>query len=108
MLTTTRPLLEITVRRNRGVREILVSGELDTASGADLLAAAADAVADGPDVVDFDLSGVSFVDTAGWRSVHEARQLIVDAGGTPRIAALSPAVEQLVRRWIVIGRPAAA
>jgi anti-anti-sigma factor len=108
MLTTTRSLLDITVRRTRGAWQILVAGELDAASGADLQGATADVIAAAPEVVDIDLTGVTFVDTAGWRSVHEARQQIIDAGGMPRIVAMSPAVEQLVRRWIVIGRPAAA
>lgn len=103
MLATTPPLLDITVRRSGLGSEILVAGELDAASGRELVTATA-SVAAQPGPVDLDLSGVTFADTAGWRSVHEARQQVIDAGGTSRVTAMSPAVEHLVRQWVLVGR----
>jgi anti-anti-sigma factor len=108
MPATTLRLLDITVKRDGAVWEIRVAGELDTASGAELVSTIAAVVGATPGVVDIDLSDVTFADTAGWRAVHEARQLIIDSGGTPRVVAMSPAVERLIRQWVVVGGSAAA
>jgi anti-anti-sigma regulatory factor len=97
MLTTTRPLLDIIVRRSPSVLQILVTGELDTASGAELLTATASAVSIGAGPVEIDLTGVTFADTAGWRAVLVACRQLGDTGATTTVTT-GPAVEYLVGR----------
>jgi anti-anti-sigma factor len=98
MLPTTQPLLEITVQHGPAASQILVTGELDTASGGELVAAAASIVATDPGQVDIDLSGVTFADTAGWRAVQAACRRVTDTGGTASVVATSRAVDYLVSK----------
>jgi anti-anti-sigma regulatory factor len=97
MLATTRPLLDITVRRSPAVSRILVTGELDTASAGELVTAAAAAVTVAPGHVEIDLTGVTFADTAGWRAVLVACQQVDDTGRTATVTT-GPAVDYLVGR----------
>jgi anti-anti-sigma factor len=98
MLPTTQPLLDITVWRLPAASHILVAGELDTATGGELVAAAASVAAAEPVHVDIDLSGVTFTDTAGWRAVQAACRQVTDTGGTASVMAMSPAVAYLVTK----------
>ena len=98
MLPTNRPLLDITVRHLPAVSLLSVAGELDTATGGELVAAAASVAAADPVHVDIDLSGVTFTDTAGWRAIQSACRQVTDTGGTASVVAMSPAVTYLVAK----------
>jgi anti-anti-sigma factor len=93
MPATTRSLLHIVVRRSPAASQIQVTGELDTASGGELVRATAAAAT--PDHIDIDLTGVTFADTAGWRALQAACRKVHDRGGTVTVTT-SPAVDYLL------------
>jgi anti-anti-sigma factor len=75
---------------------MLVGGELDLRSGEDLVRAADVLAAAGVAHVDLDLGDVSFLDTAGWHAVAEARRRVKGAGVICELVRTSPAVDRLI------------
>lgn len=74
---------------------VFLCGELDVSSGEELkyLAEAISAASQEP--VDFDLSGVSFTDIAGWRGICSATRLLNASGTAARIINPSAAVRKV-------------
>jgi anti-anti-sigma factor len=104
MLAPTRQLLDITVVCSGSRRRIILGGELDLDSGRALVDVAVVLAAAGVAGVDIDLTEVSFIDTAGWEAVGEARRRIAAGGGASTVVAVSPAV---TRFWELAGHPGA-
>jgi anti-anti-sigma regulatory factor len=73
---------------------VKVNGELDLATGQILVADARDLVCQGKSV-DFDLSGITFADSAGWAGVRGAARVLEEAGLVARIVNPSPPVRKL-------------
>jgi anti-anti-sigma factor len=87
--------LQVTVCWSAGWT-IYLSGELDGAGAAQLARVGA-ALADARiAAADFDLSGVTFVDTAGWAVLCEAMALVEESGAVVRARNPSPSVRRLV------------
>jgi anti-anti-sigma factor len=97
MRTASRSPLDLTVVCIGARWRVLVRGELDLRSGAELLGVADVLAAARVSRVDLDLTGVTFVDTAGWHSVVAAQQRIEQSGAVAEVSRRSPAVERLVR-----------
>lgn len=74
---------------------LLVSGDLDLSGEQELLEHAARLLGGG-EVVDVDLSAVSFIDSSGLGALVRARHLAVDAGRRLRLTAASPQVVRLL------------
>lgn len=76
---------------------IEVEGELDLASAPRLREGLVQALATHDGIaLELDLSGVDFVDCAGWRPVIDAAGALRESGGRVAIVATSPPVERLV------------
>ena len=73
-----------------------IAGSVDIDGGSQLIQVAGVLAERRVAAVDFDLIGVSFVDTAGWHSVQEARRMLDDAGVRTRIRGSGPAVDRLL------------
>jgi anti-anti-sigma factor len=75
---------------------VYLSGELDAATGPELEIVAS-ALADARiAAVDFDLSEVTFVDTAGWTCLTAAMCTIEASGAVPRLRNVHPSVRRLM------------
>lgn len=74
---------------------VAVSGEVDQATVTEI-DAAVDRVA-GPGTVALDLSGVTFMDSAGLRTAVQAMRAQQGAGGTLVVRHPSPMVDRLLR-----------
>lgn len=74
---------------------VLLCGELDARSRGALESLATAISATGCEAVDFDLSGVTFTDIAGWRSVCTAARSLNASGTTARIVNPSREVRRL-------------
>jgi anti-anti-sigma factor len=75
---------------------VYLSGELDAATGPELEVVAS-ALADARiAAVDFDLSEVTFVDTAGWTCLTAAMCTIEASGAVPRLRNVHPSVHRLM------------
>jgi anti-anti-sigma factor len=84
-------------RRDRG-RGLRLEGEFDVANAPELAAAICDLAAkDGP--VDVDMSGVTFMDTAGLHALVEGARSL---DGDPRIVVVDPP-SRVVRLMDLIG-----
>jgi anti-anti-sigma factor len=84
---------QMTVSR-KDVWTVSLAGELDASAGV-ALRSFASLLATSPSRVDFDLSGVQFIDTAGWASVCAARAALEAAGVKGRIVSPSRSVRHL-------------
>ncbi|WP_306327438.1 STAS domain-containing protein [Streptomyces venezuelae] len=77
---------------------LLVSGEIDAATGSALLRALTDALRAHPGGVALDLSAVTFCDCAGLRSLLAARYQHLDLGRRPlRVVAAGPRMTRLLQ-----------
>lgn len=73
---------------------VSLSGEIDAAARSELLSLAA-LLSEFGGGVDFDLGGVSFIDTAGWASVRAASEVAQASGGSARIINPSSTVRHV-------------
>jgi anti-anti-sigma factor len=73
---------------------VALSGEIDAAARAELLSLVATLATRRGDI-DFDLSGVRFIDTAGWACVRAASNAATTSGKSARIVNPSPTVRHL-------------
>ncbi len=86
------PFSTIVTRTDRWI--IALSGEIDAASRAELLSLVA-LLSQRKGDIDLDLSGVRFIDTAGWASVQAAAGAAEASGSAARIINPSPSVRHL-------------
>ena len=96
MPTSTTPLVHIAVATSGTTSEVVVGGELDLWSGRELRDVAAALASCRPPIVEVDLAGVSFVDTAGWQALGSSLDLLVESGSVAAVVRRSPAVDRLV------------
>jgi anti-sigma B factor antagonist len=85
--------LQIAVSEAAGeipVSVLTVSGDLDSKSYAALESRAAELIAAGKDRLVLDLSGISFMGSAGLRAMHGIVNRLKNAGGSGRLALLKP------------------
>lgn len=87
-------VLAIDEQEVEGVRTLTVRGELDLATGPQLLAHV-NAKAPGVTVV-LDLTEVQFIDSTGLRSLLSAKAEVERQGGQFRIEGMSPAARRLL------------
>ncbi|MGH9095001.1 MAG: STAS domain-containing protein [Acidimicrobiales bacterium] len=73
-----------------------VAGSVDLDGGSQLAAAAAILANREVVSVDFDLLGVTFIDSSGWQCVQQARAILEEAGVRSRIRGAGPAVDRLL------------
>lgn len=73
---------------------VTISGEVDASAKAELCSLA-ELLCTRGDSVDFDLSGVTFVDRGGWGAVCAAQDLARSGGLAARVVSPSPAVRRL-------------
>lgn len=77
---------------------LVVSGDLDRAGASALVATAGEVADRRPPLVEIDLGGVTFVDSAGWRGVIEALDACFEAGAIAVVSARSVAVDRFTLR----------
>jgi anti-anti-sigma factor len=87
--------LQVTVCWSAGWT-IFLSGELDAAGAPQLERVSAALAAARVAAVDFDLSGVTFADTAGWEVLTDALAAVEDSGAMVRTRNPSPSVRRLL------------
>jgi anti-anti-sigma factor len=80
---------------------IYLSGELDAASASQLERVGAALAGAGINAAKFDLSDVTFADTAGWTNLLAAMATVEAGGGTARTRDPSPSVRRLLE---IVGR----
>jgi anti-anti-sigma regulatory factor len=88
------PTLSALISYNERWR-VALWGEVDRSARDRLLSLATALATSGNDPVDFDLSGVTFIDRAGWLAVSTAAAMLQAAGAAARIINPSPAVRRL-------------
>ncbi len=96
MPTPMTPPVHIAVATSGTTSEVVVDGELDLCAGRDLRDAAAALASCRPPIVEVDLAGVSFVDTAGWQALGSSLDLLAESGSVVSVVHRSPAVDRLV------------
>lgn len=89
--------LRIDVDRQAGFDRVVLVGELDVATGTTLLNEVDRTDRSAVAAVRFDLSGVTFVDSYGLRTILIAIRQLDQRGISTVISHLSPAVERLLR-----------
>ena len=89
--------IAVEVTGDHGSCLVSVAGEIDVANAWCLPDIAARLVGLGASDVAIDLSAVTFVDTAGWRGVQKARNVLEAAGADCRLERMSPAVRRTSR-----------
>lgn len=89
--------LSINTNMQDGVSIVTVSGRVDSESAPQLDAALVQAAAQGQGRTVLDLKGVDYMSSAGLRAVVKASQAAQAAGGELRLAAVSDAVEVVMR-----------
>jgi len=75
--------------------DLVVEGDLDLCSGQDRVGVATVLASYRVPVADIDLSGVGFVDPAGWHCVEDATRVLADAGTESEVHRPSEAVKRL-------------
>jgi len=75
--------------------DLVVEGDLDLCSGRDLVGVAEVLASYRVAVADIDLSGVDFVDPAGWHCVEDATAVLSAAGTESKVRHPSEAVQRL-------------
>jgi anti-sigma B factor antagonist len=75
---------------------ITVSGEVDLATAADLEGVIAEALSGSASVIEVDLAGVEFMDSAGLRVLVAARKQADDAGRTLRLRSPHERVRRII------------
>lgn len=90
--------MRLSKRKQNGVLVVRPSGELDQHS-ADVLRSQLDAALAEPDVVriEFDMSGVTFMDSAGVGVLLGRYRLISKKGGSMGVYGASKSVERILR-----------
>ena len=83
---------------------IAVRGEVDIASCPDLDGTVAGLVRDGVDVLEIDLSGVTFMGSSGLASLLRAQRLAVEGGGGVRLLRPSQVVRDLLEMTRLLDR----
>jgi anti-anti-sigma regulatory factor len=96
MLLTEHPAFEVTVVPADGRWKMVVEGELDLRSGRDVREVAEFLAIAPVAAVEFDLTGVTFMDTAGWRSVQDARRLLAGRATSVTVGPVSAAVRRFL------------
>ncbi len=86
---------------------VYLSGELDRAAGPELDLVASALGAAGVAALDFDLSGIRFVDMAGWRCLTAAVSTIEAGGAVVRLRKAHPSVRRFMESLDRAGTPAA-
>jgi anti-anti-sigma regulatory factor len=89
------PRFQLAVVSNASHWDLFACGELDLSSGRELVDAAAVLASYRVPVVEIDLGGVTFMDTAGWRAVGAALDRLSEVGTVAVVSRRSPAVEHL-------------
>jgi anti-anti-sigma factor len=82
---------------------VYLSGELDAASGPGLELVASALAEARVAAVDFDLSRVTFVDSAGWACLTAAMAAIEASGAAFRLRSVHPSVRRLTRALEKVG-----
>jgi anti-sigma B factor antagonist len=72
------------------VTVLRVSGDLDSKSYPELEAKATELIGGGKDRIVLDLSGISFMGSAGLRAMHGIVNKLKNAGGSGRLVLLNP------------------
>ncbi|MFN8123781.1 MAG: STAS domain-containing protein [Thermoleophilia bacterium] len=85
--------MEIGRERRPNATVLRLTGELDLATAPDVLAAVEAATGDGTSRLVLDMSGVSFIDSTGVRTLLEANRV---AGNDLSLLAPSPAVTRVL------------
>ncbi|MHB1928436.1 MAG: STAS domain-containing protein [Acidimicrobiales bacterium] len=99
MTTTTAPLpplVQIVVTASGTTCEVVVAGELDLGTGSELVDVAAVLASYRVPVVELDLAGVSFIDTAGWRAVERSLDVLAEVGSVAAVVRRSARVDHLL------------
>jgi anti-anti-sigma factor len=88
--------LRVEIRESSHAWSVVVRGEIDTQSAAQLKEALDRVVADGARLVALDLKQVDFVDSSGLRVILEASAKLRAVEGTLFLEGASPAVLQVL------------
>ncbi len=94
-MTTSGRELQVTVCWAAGWT-IYLSGEMDAASASQLERVGAALAGAHIAAADFDLSRITFADTAGWTNLMAAMATVEASGGMARTSHPSPAVRRLI------------
>jgi anti-sigma B factor antagonist len=79
-----------------GAARLVMTGELDYTTAEDASAEVAKTLAEGVDVLEFDLSGLKFIDSSGMAVVMNAYSEAEERGTAFRIVALTPYLRHLI------------
>lgn len=88
--------LVIATRREGAKAIVALEGELDLYGSPNLVAAVADALADKPEAVEIDASGLTFADSAGLRAFLIARKDADAVGATFNLTRVSEPLDRVL------------
>lgn len=89
-------VLDINIEQMTGsapVTVVRLNGHVDAANAPEVEAAATGAIKDGARNVLLDMTAVSFMSSAGFRSIHKIYQALNPAGGSGNLKMLNPTQE---------------
>jgi anti-anti-sigma factor len=89
-------ILEGLVTREDGDIRYSLSGEVDASNADQVLNRLVELIGSRPGCVELDLAGVTFIDSAGVRTLAFAREVAADRGGLV-VTSVSPRVERMIR-----------
>jgi anti-sigma B factor antagonist len=92
---TRAEVLTVSIRRD-GATTVVLDGELDMHGVGELTRAVAEALLDRPDVLEIDTAGLLFMDSAGLKSLLQARTAAAEAGSVLRLRRPSESVRRVI------------
>jgi anti-sigma B factor antagonist len=95
-LAETDSILHVDIKPDGSRPTLVISGEIDLVSSAQLRAAIDEALDDGATSLELDLSHVSFMDSTGLGILANASDRTIEAGGSVRVRGASPTVIRLL------------
>ncbi len=89
--------MQITARDQNGVTVFTLEGRVDSAGAGDMDGVLQNAAAEGKHKMVLDMSGVSYINSAGLRTLADILTQNRANGGDLRLVALSPKVERVFK-----------
>lgn len=86
----------VTLTGRDGIAGLAVSGDLDISGVEELLSTAGSLLDAGADVVELDLSGVTFIDSSGLGALVRLKKTVVAAGGQLRLVDVPRPVARIL------------
>jgi anti-sigma B factor antagonist len=90
-------ILHVDIKLDDVCPTLVLTGEIDLVSSAQLRAAIDEAIADGATSLEFDFSLVSFMDSTGLGILANTSDRTIEAGGSVRVRGASPTVVRLLQ-----------